>query len=65
VGGRKEKDKDEHIMIEVLKAVNITITVFWDMTPCSIVTNVSEDHTANIFCVRRKNIFIRSLGSQL
>jgi hypothetical protein len=65
VEGRKEKDKDGHKRVEVLKAVNNLIVVFWDMTPCSLLTNISEEQTANIFWVRGKNMFLRNLGSHL
>jgi hypothetical protein len=63
--GIKEKDKDGRKKIEVLKAVNILIAVFWDRMPCSLVTNVSEEHTASIFWVKSKNMFLRNLSSHL
>jgi hypothetical protein len=45
----------QHVGFEVLTAVVTKSTIFWDITPCSVVrwksTNVSEEHIASILKV--------------
>jgi predicted permease len=34
---------------EVLTAMSMSMMVFWVVSPCGLVTNVSEEHSASIF----------------
>jgi hypothetical protein len=44
----------QFVGFEVLMSVTMKRTIFWDVTPCSLVefTDVSEEHTAYIFTVK-------------
>jgi hypothetical protein len=49
---------------EILTVKNVKITVFWDVTLCSVVgTNVSEEPAASIFRVEedRSSRFLRNV----
>jgi hypothetical protein len=47
-------DNTQLVGFEVLTAVVVKTTIFWDITPCSLLsTDVSEEHIASIFRVKR------------
>ena len=49
------------VRLEVLTAVTVKITVFWDVTPCSLMcTDVTDESAAAIFTVSTgRNMFIK------
>jgi hypothetical protein len=53
--GGTEDNHTGYVGFEVLTAVVMQITLFWDIMPCSPlkVTNVSEEHIASIFRIEK------------